>query len=167
METNKTKTPNTRGIRNNNPGNIRKGCKWKGLKFYQKDPCFCQFIAMRWGVRAMLVTLRTYVTKYKLKTIPRIINRWAPPEDNNNTLAYVKKVARDVGEYLESQKVGQSYEAEFAQAGYNYEFTADDFKIKDGMLVSMPLYHMVRSMCKIESQYDLTLELFEETLSLM
>lgn len=82
-----------RGIRNNNPGNIRKGSSaWRGLAATQSDSAFLQFESMAYGVRALVVTLRTYATKHGLRTVRGIINRWAPPNENN-TGAYVSQVA--------------------------------------------------------------------------
>src|SRR5574344_2861845 len=88
----------TRGIRNNNPANIRRGCNWKGLLRQQKDREFCQFVTMTWGVRALLITLRTYVVKHHLHTVRKIITRWAPPSDGNNTEAYIKFVEKEINE---------------------------------------------------------------------
>lgn len=85
----------TRGIRNNNPLNIRRGgSQWQGLRKPQSDMHFCQFAAMSYGWRAAFILLtRTYYHKYRLFTIRRIIERWAPPRENN-TEEYVKQVAR-------------------------------------------------------------------------
>ena len=42
-----------RGIRNNNPLNIRRSAdKWQGLKAQQEDREFFQFSEMKWGWRA-------------------------------------------------------------------------------------------------------------------
>lgn len=89
---------NPRGIRNNNPGNIRWGDEWKGLvpKPQRTDKSFCQFTGPEYGVRAMVVILRNYQRKYALNTISGIIHRWAPPNENN-TQAYIDSVARAVG----------------------------------------------------------------------
>ena len=81
-----------RGIRNNNPGNIRLGCEWKGLRAEQTDPAFCQFETMAMGCRALLKTLRTYVEKYDLRTVRRIILRWAPSIENDSE-SYIRHVA--------------------------------------------------------------------------
>lgn len=81
-----------RGIRNNNPLNIRRGCSWLGLSKNQTDPSFCQFDSMTYGLRAGLIIIRTYMTKYKLTTIHSIVTRWAPPSEND-TNAYVKSVS--------------------------------------------------------------------------
>lgn len=82
-----------RGIRNNNPLNIRKGCKWIGLRPTQTDKEFCQFTCMVYGVRAGFITLRTYICKHKCNTIEKIISRWAPQKEND-TAAYIKAVAK-------------------------------------------------------------------------
>ena len=87
-----------RGIRNNNPLNIRRSKdKWQGLKALQTDPQFCQFETMAYGWRAAFVMLtRTYYHTYRLYTIRAIINRWAPPNENN-TAAYIRNVSRLTG----------------------------------------------------------------------
>ena len=87
----------TRGIRNNNPLNIRRTAtsQWKGLSVVQSDGEFCQFQTLEWGWRAAFRLLtRTYYQKYRLNTIRAIVSRWAPPLDNNNTGAYIANVAR-------------------------------------------------------------------------
>lgn len=86
----------TRGIRNNNPGNIRRGQKWQGLAPQQTDAAFDQFISPYWGIRALAKTLKTYQVKHGLNTIAGVIERWAPPNENI-TSAYVDSVAKHVG----------------------------------------------------------------------
>jgi hypothetical protein len=87
-----------RGIRNNNPLNIRRSAdKWQGLKAQQEDREFFQFSEMKWGWRAAFVILcKTYYGKYKLKTIRALITRWAPPKENN-TEAYIRRVTDRIG----------------------------------------------------------------------
>lgn len=87
-----------RGIRNNNPGNLRWGDPWQGLvpKAKRKDKDFCQFINAAYGIRALVRTLIVYQDKHKLLTIQKMISRWAPPSENN-TAAYVQAVASQVG----------------------------------------------------------------------
>lgn len=83
----------TRGLRNNNPGNIRKtGDNWQGLSDNQTDVSFFQFTHAKWGIRAMAKLLKNYQTRYGLNTVNDIINRWAPPVENN-TSSYVSHVA--------------------------------------------------------------------------
>lgn len=91
-------TSGARGIRNNNPGNIRWGDDWQGLvpKSERTDKSFCQFTAPEYGIRAMIIILRNYEKKHGLNTVRKIINRWAPPVEND-TEAYINSVAKQVG----------------------------------------------------------------------
>lgn len=85
-------TAPTRGERNNNAGNVRLGDNWQGLADVQTDPAFCQFKAPIWGLRACAVLLLAYYHKHGLNTVRKLIDRWAPPVENN-TSAYVTDVA--------------------------------------------------------------------------
>lgn len=85
-----------RGIRNNNPGNIKRtGDQWQGMAADQPDPVFVTFIAPEWGFRAMTRILRGYAAA-GAHTVRAIINRWAPPSENI-TSAYVDDVAKRLG----------------------------------------------------------------------
>ena len=87
-----------RGLRNNNPGNIRlNGDLFQGEVRPSKDKSFKQFETMAYGYRAMFVILRNYIRNYKLDTIRKMISRWAPPKDNNHTEAYIKAVSDYAG----------------------------------------------------------------------
>lgn len=73
-----------RGIRNNNPLNIRRGSsKWLGLKRRQTDPLFCQFETIHYGYRAAFKLMQTYYEKYGINTIDALISRWAPGNEND------------------------------------------------------------------------------------
>lgn len=85
-----------RGIRNNNPGNIRHGDNWKGLAEDQEDYSFCTFITPEFGIRAMAIILLNYKKLYKLNTVRKIISRWAPKAENN-TDAYISHVCTFLG----------------------------------------------------------------------
>ena len=87
-----------RGIRNNNPLNIRRSKdKWKGMRAVQSDAQFCQFESLEWGWRAAFWLLtRTYYHKYRLFTIRTIVTKWAPAIENN-TQAYIANVSRLTG----------------------------------------------------------------------
>ncbi len=85
-----------RGERNNNPGNIRHGSKWQGLSAQQTDKDFCQFVSPEYGIRAIYKLLQTYQKKYELNTIESIIDRYAPPNENNTT-GYINRAAKDIG----------------------------------------------------------------------
>ena len=88
----------SRGIRNNNPLNIRRSKdQWQGMKKVQSDTQFCQFETLDWGWRAAFKLLtRTYYHQYRLYTIRTIISRWAPPNENN-TRVYIENVSRLTG----------------------------------------------------------------------
>lgn len=87
-----------RGLRNNNPGNIRiNDDLFQGEVRPSKDKSFKQFETMAYGYRAMFVILRNYIRNYKLDTIRKMISRWAPPKDNNHTEAYIKAVSDYAG----------------------------------------------------------------------
>lgn len=86
-----------RGIRNNNPGNIRKTKdKWLGLREVQTDKEFFQFESMAWGYRAMLKVLINYRKLYDCWTIGDFIRRWAPHKEND-TRGYIKTVCERMG----------------------------------------------------------------------
>lgn len=90
-----------RGIRNNNPLNIRKGNNWKGERPNQTDKAFEEFVSMEYGIRAGFKILRNYVTGYngminRINTIEKIIRRWAPPTENA-TQNYIDFVSQDTG----------------------------------------------------------------------
>lgn len=141
----------TRGIRNNNPANIRLGCNWKGLAEKQTDREFCQFVTMTWGVRALLVTLRTYVVRHHLHTVREIITRWAPPSDGNNTEKYIEFVEKAVRE-IDTPII--------------LTLQAMDFKPKFQHSECI-LYLIAKAMCKIESGYNLDYGVYLFALHLM
>lgn len=86
-----------RGIKNRNPGNIRRGsAKWRGLAAVQSDPDFCVFETPHWGLRALAKLLLTYRLRHELKTVRQMIGRWAPPNEND-TGSYVAFVAKSLG----------------------------------------------------------------------
>ena len=98
----------SRGLRNNNPGNIRLTFDIKGKKTFWtgevegKDKDFKTFNTLEFGYRAMFVTLNSYLKK-GVNTIEKIINRYAPAEDNNNVISYINTVTSISG--LESNKI--------------------------------------------------------------
>lgn len=86
-------TPIPRGIRNNNPLNIRIGNVWLGEVPNPTDPHFEQFVSMEYGLRAAFVLLRRYIRHYHRTTIPAILAAWAPPSENS-TVSYVDTVCQ-------------------------------------------------------------------------
>lgn len=52
---------------------------------------------MAWGVRAMFHLLNNYRVLYGADTIEKMISRYAPPEDRNDTEAYIRAVSERSG----------------------------------------------------------------------
>lgn len=90
-----------RGIRNNNPLNIRKGNNWKGERKMQTDKAFEEFETLQYGLRAGLKLIRNQISGFngsrpKFNTIGKLIKVWAPPSENQ-TLRYIDFVCQAVG----------------------------------------------------------------------
>ena len=94
------KYQSSRGWRNNNPLNIRRGEQWQGLVAKPTDKDFCQFLNMTWGYRAAVKVLKSYARilaqQGKPWTVDNIIQRWAPPCEND-TEAYLARVLMLMG----------------------------------------------------------------------
>lgn len=82
-----------RGIRNNNPLNIRIGNTWLGEVPNPTDSDFEQFVSVRYGLRAAFVILRRYIRRYRRNTPAKIIRAWAPAIENN-TQRYIEVVCK-------------------------------------------------------------------------
>ena len=113
----------TRGLRNNNPLNIRRivGTIWQGQLAEQRDKKFVQFKSIEWGIRAACCILKTYQRKYQATCVEDIITRWAPASEND-TRKYVETVCRLTGfggkERLEeSQLPALVYAMAFVECG--------------------------------------------------
>jgi hypothetical protein len=89
---------NTRGYRNRNPGNIEHNPanRWQGLADPPSDGRFCRFASHEHGLRALAILLSTYQDRHGLRTVRRIIGRWAPPSEND-TAVYIAAVAQHMG----------------------------------------------------------------------
>lgn len=87
-----------RGIRNNNPLNLRRSSnKWLGKSANPTDPAFEQFATMTLGVRAGILNLLNHIrAANRALTVPTLaweITKWAPSSENN-TAAYVEAVCK-------------------------------------------------------------------------
>jgi len=84
----------TRGLRNNNPGNIRKSSDdWRGLSATQGDAEYFTFTAPVWGIRALAKVLLTYYNRHGINTVRGIVSRWSPPNENP-TEALIRNMSR-------------------------------------------------------------------------
>ena len=85
-----------RGIRNNNPTNIRHSARfeWDGELEPDSDG-FCRFTSMALGVRAAAKNLTTKIKRGE-NTIRALITAWAPA-DENDTESYIEAVCNSTG----------------------------------------------------------------------
>jgi hypothetical protein len=85
----------TRGLRNNNPGNIvDDGTNWEGLAAPRSDGKFLRFVSPEYGIRAMGRILTNYVSRDGLPaTVNALVRRWSATDQD----AYVDKVSGDLG----------------------------------------------------------------------
>ena len=86
-----------RGLRNNNPLNIRiSTSNWVGKRKENTDGVFEQFISKEYGIRAAIILVRRYIGEYGLNTIEKIVSRWAPSNEND-TAKYIETVVQKSG----------------------------------------------------------------------
>ncbi|MEL6277958.1 MAG: hypothetical protein AAFR28_03630 [Pseudomonadota bacterium] len=85
-----------RGLRNNNPGNIEYGDFAKSRGATGTDGRFAQFETSDDGIRAMADLLGIYQKRHGLNTVGGIIDRWAPPSENDSS-SYAGTVAKRMG----------------------------------------------------------------------
>ena len=86
-----------RGLRNNNPLNIRKSNNnWLGKVTQNTDGCFEQFTTIEYGLRAAFLNIRTIVRRRqaqsKTTTVAQLVRTWAPASDGNNEAAYCRTI---------------------------------------------------------------------------
>lgn len=81
-----------RGIRNNNPLNVRFSPRNNWVGQTGSDGQFCKFSAPKYGIRAAVKILQRYAGNDGKTTVFEIINKWAPRSDGNNTEKYIEAV---------------------------------------------------------------------------
>ena len=119
-----------RGLRNNNPGNIRiTKDKWQGLREKQEDKSFFQFKEMKWGYRALIRTLQNYRKRHGCHTITDFIRRWAP-ENENNTSGYINRVCNEM-------QVPNSYVPDIEDKATRCAFASAISQVENGVPANM------------------------------
>jgi hypothetical protein len=97
--------PAPRGIRNNNPGNLRYGSFARQLGATGPDGGgFAVFSSMQDGIQAAIRLLESYASR-GFDTIRKIISKWAPSNENN-TEAYIAAVVKKLGVSADSRLSG-------------------------------------------------------------
>lgn len=91
-----------RGLRNNNPLNIRwSKNEWLGKVKNNTDGAFEQFLTIEYGLRAAFLNIRTIIRRraqQNLSTnIKQLVHVWAPESDHNNEMSYVITIAKKTG----------------------------------------------------------------------
>ena len=84
----------SRGVRNNNPFNIKiSNSTWlnKVPRRFNTDGTFEQFFEMKFGLRAGIRLLRNYQLKFGIGEIRHFIQRFAPSSEND-TKRYINFV---------------------------------------------------------------------------
>ena len=83
-----------RGLRNRNPGNIRRSAvRYKG-ETESDDAAFKTFASTAWGYRAMFVLLHTYRVRHRIATLRGMIARWALGERHGRLSAHRRPAKR-------------------------------------------------------------------------
>ncbi len=101
---------NPRGMRNNNPGNIKLGIHWKGEEI-GLDKTFEAFTSIEWGIRAIYKILDAYSKKYGINTIKDVISRYAPSSENKTDL-YIKSVIKYMMQFALAEDAAIIFENE-------------------------------------------------------
>lgn len=120
----------SRGYLNHNPGNIDRSPNYTWneeirdpndarLTSFQRNELtkgrFAVFPSAYWGIRALVLNLRSYQDKLGLKSIRAMINRWAPPNENH-TENYITRVANSLKVTTDEPVNMRDYNTAFAMA---------------------------------------------------
>jgi len=129
-----------RGLRNNNPGNIKHSERQTWIGQTGDDGVFVIFSDMKYGVRAMARLLDNYYRKHELKSLRQIISRYAPKSENltDNYVAFVA-----------------------------LETNIDSDKLIDSKTFANKLPDIIQAMIKMENGSTLSLEAINEGIALV
>ncbi|MGL4853201.1 MAG: structural protein P5 [Phocaeicola sp.] len=123
-----------RGLRNNNPGNIRnsEATDWKGevSSSTKNDKSFEEFKDMPHGYRALIKLLQNYRLKHNCQTIVDFISRWAPKHEND-TNAYIQRVCKEM-------QVPTTYVPDIYDKATMCAFAAVISLVENGVKANMP-----------------------------
>ena len=168
----------TRGIRNNNPLNIRHSKdRWVGALIEQKDKAFVQFETMAYGYRAVWKTLESYWKYFhdlpKPFNVRNIISRWAPPTEND-TENYIRTVLKLSGlggnENFSQPSRGTNYERlelliramTTMECGIPYK-EVDVEAIRDGFDLAYPGVRKIKKRIEPKTPVDIGVSILPDT----
>ena len=124
--------------KDNNPFNIiNTTTRWKGKIGYKETPPdeqgrirkFVVFDTIENGTRAGLINLSGYFTKYKLKTINQIINRYAPPGTAAQSVEATKSYIKEVVSYMKKNYSSSITESTILTFNGYSETNSDNIKM--------------------------------------
>lgn len=87
----------TRGIRNNNPGNLNFARQQGASKESGANGRFAIFNSMQEGIAALERQIAINVNKHGLNTLAKFVHSYAPAGDKNNESAYIKALQKETG----------------------------------------------------------------------
>lgn len=132
----------TRGIRNNNPFNIRKSeNSWKGKIRISGDKDFEQFTTIWFGLRAGFLLLRNAYLNKGFDTPLRILYKYAPCKENDtqsyldfvcsgdNGLTPDTRLSVNSLSFFEFLKKMLWYESKYDLTYENYNYVVSHFKL--------------------------------------
>lgn len=135
-----------RGLRNNNPGNIRfsSANDWVGKIPYSQNKdagkAFEQFTHIHFGIRAKMVLIYNKVNS-GTNTIAKLIANYAPPSEND-TVAYINQVVSMTGidrnaviELNEQSLIALCKAISLMENGANFSSYITDADYKDAIAV--------------------------------
>lgn len=125
----------SRGLRNNNPGNlIKSGIGWQG-KIKGTDSRFETFSTLFFGLRAMATDIANDITLDGLDTLGKLIEKYAPRFEND-TDAYIARVGSDTG-LLKNEPINLTPEllAKIMRSKINVENGKDAALISDADII--------------------------------
>ena len=121
-------------FKDNNPFNIiSTKTRWKGKIGYKiasnSGLKFVVFDTIENGTRAGLINLSGYFTKYKLKTINQIINRYAPPGTAAQSAEATKSYIKQVVDYMKKNYSSSITESTILTFNGYSETNSDNIKM--------------------------------------
>lgn len=126
-----------RGLRNNNPGNIKAGINWEGA--IGDDGVFVTFKNIAYGIRAMATDIGNDIRLDGKNSLQALVYEYAPPTENN-TAVYLQDLVTWTG-YGPTQALPRSETMMVKlirafmnkELGVSYSALISDADIKEGL----------------------------------